>query len=190
MGILKQSLGAILSKTWWVLLVRGLFAIAFGVLTWAQPGVTLAALALLFGIYALADGVLGVVTAITGRHEQEHWVSLLLWGLVGVGVGLLTLVAPGITALALVFYIAIWAIATGVLQVAAAIRLRKEIEGEWLLGLGGLATVAFGVFLMALPGAGALGLLWLIATYAVVFGVILVVLALKARSFGKQLADA
>lgn len=190
MSIIKQALASAISKTWWILLLRGFFAILFGVLTWVQPGISLATLVLLFGIYALADGVLGVWTAVSTRDEEEHWWVLLLWGLVGIGVGILTLVAPGVTELALLFYIAIWAIGTGVLQIVAAIRLRKEIEGEWRLVLGGLASVVFGVILVARPGLGALAVLWMIATYAVIFGVVLVILALKARSFGKRLAGA
>jgi uncharacterized membrane protein HdeD (DUF308 family) len=113
---------------------------------------------------------------------------LLLGGLLGIGVGVLTFFAPGITALALLFYIAVWAIATGVLELVAAIRLRKEIEGEWWLIPGGLASVVIGVLLMARPGAGALALLWLIAAHAVVFGLLLVMLAFKARTFGSQVA--
>jgi uncharacterized membrane protein HdeD (DUF308 family) len=189
MEIVKDKLAAILSRNWWVLLLRGIVAIAFGVMTWTQPGISLAALVLLFGAYSMVDGILGAWTAIAGRKEHEHWWVLLLEGLVGIGVGVLTLFAPGVTALALLFYIAIWAIATGVLEIVAAIRLRKEIEGEWLLVLGGLASVAFGVLLVARPGAGALAVLWIIAAYAVVFGAILVILAFKARSFGRALAE-
>jgi len=184
----KDRLAAILSRNWWVLLLRGIVAIVFGVLAWMQPGISLAALVLLFGAYSMADGILGAWTAVAGRKEHEHWWVLLLEGLVGIGVGVLTLFAPGVTALALLFYIAIWAVTTGVLEIVAAIRLRKEIEGEWLLVLGGLASVAFGVLLMARPGAGALAVLWIIAAYAVVFGAILVVLAFKARNFGRALA--
>ena len=184
----RDRLAAILSRGWWVLLLRGLVAVAFGVMTWLQPGLSLGALVLLFGAYSFADGALGVWSAIAGRKEREHWWLLLLEGLVGIGVGLLTILAPGVTALALLFYIAIWAIATGVLEIAAAIRLRKEIEGEWLLVLGGLASVGFGALLMARPGAGALAVLWLIAAYAIAFGIILVILAFKARGFGRQVA--
>lgn len=100
---------------------------------------------------------------------------------------MLTLFHPGVTALALLFYIAIWAVATGVLEIVAAIRLRKEIEGEWLLGLAGLASVAFGVLLVLQPAAGALAVLWLIAAYAIVFGALLVVLAFRARGFARRL---
>lgn len=179
--ILAEKLAHVLARGWWLLLLRGIVAILFGVLTFLQPGISLAALVLLFGAFALADGVLGAWTAISGRKEHEHWWLLLLAGLVGVGVGLLTLFAPGVTALALLFYIAIWAVATGVLQIAQAIRLRKEIEGEWMLIVAGLASVAFGVLLMARPGAGALAVLWLIGGYAIAFGVIMVLLSFKVK---------
>lgn len=188
MNASENSLATILARNWWALLLRGLVAIAFGVLAWLQPAISLAALVLLFGAYTMADGVLGAWAAVAGRRENEHWWLLLMWGLVGIGVGLLTFLAPGITALALLFYIAAWAIATGVLQIVAAIRLRKEISGEWLLVLGGLASVLFGVLLMGQPGVGALSLIWLIASYAVVFGILLVLLSLKVRSFGSPSA--
>lgn len=179
----ERSLGSILSRSWWLLLLRGIAAIAFGVLTWFVPGISLAALVVLFGAYAVANGVLGIWAALAGREEHESWWVLLLEGLLGVGVGVMTFLAPGITTLVLLFYIAIWAIATGVLEILAAIRLRKEIEGEWLLLLAGLASVLFGVLLVARPAAGALALLWLIASYATVFGVLLVILAIKVRRF-------
>jgi uncharacterized membrane protein HdeD (DUF308 family) len=184
MNIAENRLATILSRSWWVLLLRGLVAIAFGALAWLQPGISLAALVLLFGVYSMADGILGVWTAMAGRKEHEHWWVLLLGGLLGIGVGILTFLAPGVTALALVLYIAVWAIATGVLQIVAAIRLRKEIQGEWLLILGGLASLVFGVLLMARPGAGAVSLVWLIGAYAIVFGALLVLLAFKVRTLG------
>ena len=190
MNIVDGRLAGILSRNWWALLLRGLAAIAFGVLTWARPAISLAALVLLFGVYALVDGVLGIWTALSGRREHDDWWVLLLWGLLGIGVGILTLFEPGITALALLFYIAAWAIATGVLEIVAAVRLRNVIKGEWWLILGGLASVIFGVLLLAHPGTGALAVLWLIAAYAVVFGVMLVILSFRVRAFGAQLAHA
>lgn len=190
MNLVENKMAAILHNTWWVLLLRGLAAIAFGVLTWVLPGISLGALVILFGVYAMADGILGVWAAIAGRKEHESWWVLLLWGLLGIGAGGLTFAAPGVTALVLLFYIAIWAIATGMLQIVAAIRLRKEIEGEWWLILGGLASVVFGILLVAQPGAGALAVLWLIAAYAIFFGILLVMLAFKARKFGSQAASA
>lgn len=179
-----------LSRFWWMTLLRGVIAILFGIMILAQPGISLVALVLVFGGYALADGIANVVTAIGGRKNNEGWWMLLLGGLAGIGVGILTLFSPGTTALALLFYIAIWAIATGLLELVAAIRLRKEIEGEIWLGLAGIASILFGVLLAARPGTGALAVLSIIAVYAIVFGVILLLLAFKTRGFIKQVKAA
>jgi uncharacterized membrane protein HdeD (DUF308 family) len=189
MSLIQNQLANIFARNWWVLLIRGLAAILFGILTWLRPGLSLATLVLLFGAYALADGLLAMWAAIAGRHEHEHWWVLLLEGLTGIGVGLLTFMVPGLTAIAILFYIAVWAIARGVLEIAAAVRLRKEISGEFFLILGGLASVLFGFLLMARPWPGALAVLWLIAAYAVIFGVILVLLAFKVRSLGHRLEE-
>ena len=186
METIKGHLASILARRWWLLLLRGLIAIAFGVVSWVQPGISLASLVLLFGAYSLVDGVLNAWAALEGRREHEHWWVLFLEGLLGIGVGVLTFLAPAITALALLFYIAVWAIATGVLEIVAAIRLRKEIENEWMLIIAGLASVVFGTLLMAQPAAGALALLWLIASYAIFFGALLLVLAFRVRGFAAQ----
>jgi uncharacterized membrane protein HdeD (DUF308 family) len=178
---------SILRRGWWLLLLRGIIAILFGLTLWVEPAISLAALVLLFGAYCLVDGVFAVWTAISGHKDNEHWWLLLLWGLVGIGVGILTFMSPGITALALLFYIAIWAIATGVLEIVGAIRLRKEIDNEWLLLLAGLVSVAFGVLLAARPGAGALGILWVLGFYAIVFGVLLLILAFRVRKAAGKL---
>ena len=188
MNGIEGRLAAILKRGWWRLLVRGLVAIAFGIFTWLRPGISLAALVLVFGVYCTADGILGSWTALAGRKDNEYWWVLLLAGIVGVGVGVVTFAAPGLTAVALLLYIAIWAIVKGLLEIAAAIRLRKEIQGEWLLVLGGAASVAFGALLLARPGAGALAVLWLIAAYAIVLGILLVMLAFRARRFVKEVA--
>jgi uncharacterized membrane protein HdeD (DUF308 family) len=184
---LAENLAETLSRSWWVLLLRGIVAILFGVLTFMQPGISLATLVLLFGAFAFADGVLGSWTAISHRKDTEHWWVLLLEGLLGIGVGALTVFNPAVTALVLLFYIAIWAIATGVLEIVIAIRLRQEIEGEWTLVLAGLASVAFGVLMMASPGPGALAVLWLIGSYAIAFGLLIVLLAFKVRGVAKKI---
>ena len=181
----EQNLAAALGRNWWLLLLRGLVAIVFALLTWAQPGVSLAALVLVFGIYVLADGLLGVWSAIAKRRDNRHWWLLLLWGLVGIVVGVMTFIMPGITGLVLLMYIAAWAVITGVLQIVAAIRLRKEIKGEWLMILSGLVSVAFGVLLFLQPGAGALAVAWIIAAYAFIFGVLMVLRAVKVRKLGR-----
>jgi uncharacterized membrane protein HdeD (DUF308 family) len=185
-----ENLGSILSRNWWLMLLRGLAAIGFGILIFAKPQISLQVLVYLFGAYVLVEGILGVSLALHARNEVHSWGVLLLWGLLGVGVGILAFVKPDITALALLFYIALWAIATGVLEIATAIRLREVIKNEWLLILAGLASVAFGVLLIARPDAGALAVLALIGAYAIVFGVLLVVFAFKIRSFVSKVTGA
>jgi uncharacterized membrane protein HdeD (DUF308 family) len=183
-------LATILSRFWWMTVIRGVIGILFGIMLFAWPQISLASLVLVFGAFALADGAANVVTAIGGRDENENWWVLLLAGLAGIGVGVLTFLNPGATALALLFYIAIWAIAIGLLQIVAAIRLRAEIEGEFWLGLAGVASIVFGALIAARPGEGALAVLWLIATYAIAHGVILLVLAFEARGFVKRVKTA
>ncbi len=183
---IERQLANTLARNWWKLLLRGVVAILFGVLAWLLPGISLTLLVLFFGAFVLVDGILGVWIAFSGRKETENWWELLLWGLVGIGIGILTFVAPGATAVAFVIFVAAWAIATGVLQIVVAIRLRKEIEGEWLLILGGLLSVMLGILFMIQPGTGALAMVWLIGTYAVIFGVLLAILAFKMRSFRKS----
>jgi len=183
---LAEMLVQDLARKWWVLLVRGLIALAFAILTFMRPGITLASLVLLFGFFSLADGVLGVWAALSHR-TRDRWM-LLLGGLVGIAMGILTLVAPRVTAFALLVYIAFWAIATGVLEIIVALKLRKEIEGEWLLVLAGVLSVGFGLALITRPGAGALAVAWLIAIYATIFGIVLIALSFKVKSFGRMLA--
>lgn len=171
----------LVAKYWWLFVLRGIAALVFGLLAFTQPGITLTSLVLLFGVYALVDGIFSVIAAFGGRGSSEHWVLLLLEGLLGIAVGIMTWRSPGITELALLLYIAAWALVTGVLEIVAAIRLRKEIEGEFWLGLGGLLSILLGLMIMWNPVAGGLGLAWLIGTYAVAFGVALVMLGFGVR---------
>ena len=176
----------LLSRYWWTFVLRGIFAIIFGVLAWIWPTITLPVIVIFFGAYAFVDGILLVINAIGGRpREQHHWL-LLLEGLVGVGIGIITFLNPAVTAIALLFYIAVWSIATGVLEISSAIQLRKEIRGERWMILSGIASIVLGVLLIIFPGAGALGVIWLIATYAFVFGVLLVGLGFKLKSRRSQ----
>lgn len=183
-------LADILSRYWWMTLLRGLFWILFGIILFARPGISLLSLTLALGVILFIDGVIEVTNALSGRKENDDWWVLLLVGLAGIGVGLLTFYNPQATALAVVFYVAIWAIATGLLEIVAAVRLRRQIEGEMWLGLAGIASVVFGVLLVARPGAGALTILWLIGAYAIAFGVMLVLLAFRVRRGVKRIAGA
>jgi uncharacterized membrane protein HdeD (DUF308 family) len=183
-------IGEILSRYWWMTVLRGLFWILFGIVLLVSPGISLLSLTLAFGIIVFADGILNVANAISGRSIHEDWWVLLLVGLTGIVIGGLTFYSPQATAIALVFYVAIWAIATGLLEITVAIRLRKQLAGEIWLILAGLASVIFGVLLIMQPAVGALTLIWLFAVYAIAFGVLLVLLALKVRSGVKRVTGA
>ena len=169
-----------LAKNWWLLLLRGVAAIIFGVLAFVWPGLTLLTLVLFYGAFALVDGVLAVIAAVNGGAPAPRW-WLAIVGISGIAAGLLTFLMPGITALILLLFIAGWAIATGVLHMIGAIKLRKEIENEWFLVLSGLVSVLFGVGMMLAPGAGALALVWVIAIYSVVEGALLIGLAFRLK---------
>jgi uncharacterized membrane protein HdeD (DUF308 family) len=175
-----------LARHWWVVALRGLVAVLFGILAFAWPGLTLAVLVLLFGAYALVDGILGVVAALRG--DAQHRVAMLLEGVVGILAGLAAFAWPGLTALVLLYIIAFWAILTGVLEIVAAIRLRRVIQNEWALLIGGVLSVVLGLVLVAAPGAGALAVIWIIGAYAVVFGITLLALAWRLRGHAQRLA--
>jgi uncharacterized membrane protein HdeD (DUF308 family) len=186
-GIEDKTIGGCadtLRRNWWLLALRGLAAVLFGVLAFIWPGVTLLTLVWLFGAFALVNGILSFVLAAKAPKGFPRFGSLILGGLLGILAGLLTFVMPGITALGLLILIASWAMVTGILEINAAIKLRKEISNEWLLILAGLASVAFGVVLLLRPAAGALVLVWWIGAYALVFGILLFVLAFRMRSLG------
>jgi uncharacterized membrane protein HdeD (DUF308 family) len=170
-----------MARNWGWVMLRGVAAIVFGVLAFVSPGATLFVLAIFWGAWAFADGVLALVTAYRVRDNgRTHWPMVLI-GLLGIAAGVVTFVSPGLTAIALLMFIAAWAIIMGVLQVVVAIRLRKEIEGEWLLALSGIISVIFGALMMARPGAGALAVIYLIGTWSVLFGLLLVTVAFRLK---------
>lgn len=175
----------LLARYWWLLALRGVLGILFGFAAFAWPGVTLGVLVLFFGAWALVDGAFGLAEALTGRAPSEHRWLLGLEGVAGVAIGVLTMISPDVTAIVLLMFIAAWSLVRGVLQIVAAIQLRKEIEGEWLLVLSGLASIAFAAILMFQPAAGALALLWMIGGFAIAFGVLLLVLAFRLRRVGR-----
>jgi uncharacterized membrane protein HdeD (DUF308 family) len=170
-----------LAGNWWVVLIRGLIGILFGLVTFLAPALSLAALVILWGAYAFADGVFAIISGVR-RRGADRWWLLLLEGAVGIAAGIVTLLWPGITVLALLYLIAAWALVTGALEIAAAIRLRKAITGEWLLALSGVASIALGVMLALFPGPGALALVIWIGAYAFMSGVLLIGLSFRLRS--------
>ena len=163
----------VFTSSWWALVLRGLAAIAFGILAFLWPHITLTALVFLWGAYALVDGVFAIAAGIKSYEKSKRWWVLLLEGLLSVAAGVLAFVIPGITALVLLLLIASWAIVTGAFEIGAAIQLRKYITGEWLLALAGVASVLFGLALLINPNAGAIAVVWLIGAYAILFGLLL-----------------
>ncbi len=174
------------TRNWWMFALRGLIAVIFGILALIWPGQTLLALVLLFGAYALVDGIFAVVAGIAFHRYFERWWAVLLEGLAGIIFGVLTFLWPNITALVFLYLIAAWALVTGVLEIVAAIQLRRVITGEWRLVLSGILSILLGVALFVFPGAGAVSLVWLIGIYAIVFGISLIALAFRLRSLRRD----
>ena len=170
-----------LSRWWWTFILRGLLAIAFGILAFVAPVWGLAILVALFGAWALIDGVTNVWTGIRTRSVDRNWWLEILEGLVSIVAGIIVFILPGFAAEVLVILIAVWAIVTGVFQVWAAIRLREKIRGEFWLGLAGVASILFGVILLVFPAGGALALVWLIGSGAIAIGVFLTILGWRLR---------
>lgn len=175
-------MSTMLNRNWWVLALRGAAAIIFGILTFIWPQITLFVLVTLFGAYVLVDGAFSIIAALRHQDAPQWWI-VLLEGIAGVIFGVLALVWPAITALVLLFLIAFWALFTGVFEIIAAIRLRKEIKNEWLLGLSGALSVLFGLLLLIWPGPGALAVVWLIGAYAIMFGIVMLILAFQTRTW-------
>jgi uncharacterized membrane protein HdeD (DUF308 family) len=173
----------VLARNWWALVLRGFFDVLFGIAAFVWPGITPAVLVLLYGAFALVDGSFAIAAVLVGRTRGMPSWALLVEGLAGIAVGAITFFWPGITQLALLFLIAAWAVVTGVFEIVAAVRLRKEIRGEWLLALSGVLSVAVGVALVVNPGAGLLAISWMIGTYAIIFGVLFIVLGFRLRSW-------
>ena len=171
-----------LADNWWLLLLRGIASVAFGCLAFFWPGLTLLTLTFLWGAYAASDGVFALWAAVSGQGGEmapRWWLAAV--GVAGILAGVLAFVWPGMTALVLLMFVASWAIIIGVLQIWGAIQLRKEMEGEWLLALSGVLAIAFGVILIAQPGAGALALVWTIGWFAVLAGCIYIMLAFRLK---------
>jgi uncharacterized membrane protein HdeD (DUF308 family) len=174
----------VLSENWWLILLRGIAAIAFGVLAFVWPGITLFALVLLWAAYAVLDGIFALWAAIAGKGADwalRWWFALV--GVAGIVAGVLAFAWPDVTALVLLMVIAGWAIVIGALQIWGAIELRKEIENEWWLLLSGVLSIAFGGILFAQPAAGALAVVWIIGWYAILLGCLYLVLAFRLRSY-------
>jgi uncharacterized membrane protein HdeD (DUF308 family) len=163
------------SRYWWVPVLRGLVAIALAVFAFVWPLATIAALVLVFGAVALVDGILAIAAGIAARRSTSDWWVLLVQGFVGISIGVLAVLYPSVTALAFVVLIALWAIGLGVLQVVAAVRLRRDISGGWWLALGGILGIAFGILLVCNPVQGGLAVVWLVGVFGMLWGAMLII---------------
>src|SRR5437879_2361542 len=181
-----QTMAMDLARNWWALALRGAAAIVFGIVALFWPPAAVAALVAVFGAYALVDGILNLVGAVRAGRSGQRWGALLFEGVVSLLVGIVTLFFPGVTALALVLFVAAWSLITGVAEVVAAIKLRKMIEGEWLLALTGILSIAFGILLFVSPLIGAIAIAIWIGAYSLVFGALLIGLLLRLKSWGSR----
>jgi uncharacterized membrane protein HdeD (DUF308 family) len=179
-----------LSRWWWTFILRGVLAILFGVIAFISPPATIAALVLLFGAWALVDGIFDIVAAIQHRTMDRSWWLTILEGIVGIVAGVLALAFPGIAAGALLLLISAWSIVTGVIEIVLAIRLREQITGELWLAIAGALSIVFGVLLFLFPVAGALTIVWIIGGFAIAFGILLIMLGWRLRGIHQRLQTA
>ncbi|MFI7129623.1 HdeD family acid-resistance protein [Nonomuraea sp. NPDC050153] len=170
-----------ISQSWWLLLIRGLASIIFGLLALIWPGITVLVLVIFFGAYALVGGVAELFAGF--RHGAESRAWLIFSGIIGILAGIATFIWPGITSLALLYVVAFWAIFTGVLEIMAGIRLRKTIDNEWMLIIGGILSVIFGILLLIWPAAGLVSLAWLVGVFAILYGIAMVALSFRVKNF-------
>jgi uncharacterized membrane protein HdeD (DUF308 family) len=170
-------------SNWWALALRGLAGLLLGIIAITMPGPTLAAVVIVFALYAIVDGILAIIAAVRGIRRKERWGPMMIEGVLGIAAGIIALIWPGIGALALTLLVAGWALVTGGFEIAAAIRLRKTIKGEWLLLLAGILSVVLGLVLAIFPGAGMLTLVWWLGAYAIAYGVVTLTLGFRIRSW-------
>ena len=178
------------ARNWWIYIIRGVLALIFGMYAWFMPGIAMKILLMFFGIFVLIEGIFAIVGSIAGRKYSEVWWIVLLEGIAGLALGLFTLTRPGYVATVIVIFIAVWAIWGGLFRILAAIRLRKELDSEWLLVFGGIVSILFGLMLFRHTGAGIVAISWLIAFFASMFGVLLISFGIKVKKFQKEAGSA
>jgi uncharacterized membrane protein HdeD (DUF308 family) len=179
-----------LTRNWWMIALRGALAVVFGVIAFVSPGITFEALVLLFGAYAFLDGILVFGFGLMAASDGEQWWPLVLSGILGIGLGVVTFAKPGTVGLALVYVVGFWAIVTGLLEIVAAIRLRDVVSGEWLMALSGALSILFGVLVVAEPDSGAVALVYLFGFYAILAGISQIGLGVRLRNLGQDVRNA
>ncbi|SRR5258707_2656183 len=182
-----ENIGAqAVRRNWWLLALRGVFAIIFGLIALFAPGIALLAFIYVFAAYALIDGIVAVFTAIQERGSLSRWGWVLFEGILSIIAGIVAFVYPGLTALVLLYLVASWAIVTGILELVAAFAIRGFAAREWALGLAGIISIIFGILLFVFPRAGLLSILWLVGIYGLVFGILFIVRAFQLRSWASS----
>src|SRR5262245_9858519 len=171
---------------WWALVLRGLAAVAFGLFALVRPGITVGALIVVFAAYALFDGIFAIAAAINRSDRSGHWGAMLLIGILSIIASVLAMTYPAMTAFALLYLVAGWAIVTGIGEIVAAIRLRKVMTQEWLLATSGVLAIIFGVVLAAFPGPGILAVVKIIGAFALIFGGLMIGLGFEMRSLRRR----
>jgi uncharacterized membrane protein HdeD (DUF308 family) len=178
------------NRIWGAVVLRGLLAILFGIIALSRPGGTITGLLYVFGAYAFLDGIASIAASVNVAQLGGRWGAMFLVGVLGIVIGVLAYVNPTATAVGLIYYLATWAVVTGLFEIAAAIRLRNVIDGEWRLAVAGALSILFGVLIAARPGAGMVGMVWLIGAYAIVFGLLMLALAFRLRGAQRPLVTA
>ncbi len=178
-----------LAKNWWMFLLRGILALIFGLLALFQPASTMLVVVWVFGIFMLVDGIIAVISAFTSNAKSEHWWFIIIGGILGIILGILTLYNPLAMGIAWVYLIAIWAIGTGIFMLITGIRLRKEIEGEVWMIIGGILSVIFGLLVLFNPASGAIAIGIIVGIYAVVFGIMFIALSIRMKKYGDEPID-
>jgi len=173
-------------RNWWMLALRGVLAIIFGLIALLAPGIALLAFVYVFGVYALIDGIMAAYIAIRERGSLSRWAWILFEGLLGIIAGIVAFIYPGLTALVLLYIVAIWAVVTGIMEIVTAIAIRGFTAREWALGLAGILSILFGIVLFIFPGTGLLSILWLVGVYSIVFGILFIVRAFQMRSWASS----
>ncbi|MDR8415143.1 HdeD family acid-resistance protein [Nonomuraea sp. 3-1Str] len=168
-----------IARIWWLILIRGIAALIFGILALIWPGKTLLIVVIFFGAYAIVEGIFAIFAG--ARHNAQSRAWLIISGILGVLAGIVAFLWPGITSLALLYVVAFWAIFAGITEIVAGIQLRKVVDNEWMLIIGGILSVIFGVLLLIWPGAGLLTLIWLVGVFAIVYGIAMIVLSFRVK---------
>ncbi len=176
----------IFTRNWWVFLLRGLLAVLFGLLALIWPEITLITLVILFGVFVLLEGVLNLMIGIASSETSRRWWITLIEGILGIGIAILTFICPDITAVVLLYFIAAWALLTGFMEIFAAIRLRRMIKQEWIMIMSGVLSIIFAILLFVFPGESAISLIWLIGIFAIVIGVLLIILSFRLRRLNRE----